>query len=500
MIETASRWIREKINVIRNAGAPPSPVNNPLDEAGQARQKFADAIGSFTDFFKSTVNKLEENTYLREFLVIGESFRKSGYVAGLWGIREHGLEGTAAMRVLITKNLIEEKFQSNQRNLESHVKLLETLRTNAERDYQAKNRYYQKLNRAYQYSHRQFSLVLGCIYGFFALALILADIPLALELTKRGLNLKSDKFSAISDLFAFGTPEGFIPHFLRVLTVNWEVVIFATGIAFCTIYIKIFYDDFVGVPLENLIKKASESPEDYGEAELGDVEVATRENGDASLVQEITTVDQSGINENESRKEARAARFSRLWWVRFCVKLAVLLVLFATILVLGYFRYSVTSQTQSEVAGVPRLVIFLTYTLLTLIFPIISGICGSLSLSSFHNWSEMNKARKENARAEQKLLEATDRFRIKWEEKERNKSFLEWMKKEETLKHLKNFLIDCYNAGYKFGYLYPQWIFGGDLYTRAEALRNRNLADPDQPLTSEVPAVSSVKILEGAVN
>src|SRR5262249_35965970 len=135
-----------------------------------------------------------------------------------------------------------------------------------ERDYKTKNAYYEKLNRAYQYNHRQFSLLLGFIYGFFALVLVLADIPLALELTKLGFNLKADPNNAISDLFVFNAPEGFFFHTIKILSANWEVVLFATGVAFCTIYIKIFYDDFVGVPLENLIKKASESPTaDYEE-------------------------------------------------------------------------------------------------------------------------------------------------------------------------------------------------------------------------------------------
>ncbi|WP_315823901.1 hypothetical protein [Paraflavitalea speifideaquila] len=32
---------------------------------------------------------------------------------------------------------------------------------------------------------------------------------------------------------------------------NWETVFTATGIALCTIYIKIYYDEFVGTPYAN---------------------------------------------------------------------------------------------------------------------------------------------------------------------------------------------------------------------------------------------------------
>lgn len=486
MIETAARWIRDKYEAIRSAASSSKPVvPDTVDEAGAARRKFADAIGSFSDFFENSVSKLEENTYLRQFLVNGESFRKSGYIAGLWGIREDDIDGIAAMQIRMTTSLIEERYQSNQRKLESQVDILRTIRANAERDYETKNAYYEKLKRAYQYSHRQFSLTLGFIYGFFAVVLVLADIPLALELTKRGFNLKSDPESAISDLFAYGTQEGFVLHFLKVLTVNWEVVLFATGIAFCTIYIKIFYDDFIGVPLENLIKKASESPRaDYEEVYL--------------VKTERSSEDRAANEEDQAlAKKKISDRFNRLWWWRFLVKLTVLLVLFSTILVLGYFRYSVV--TAPSIKDIAPPVIFLTYSLLTLIFPIISGICGSLSLSNFHNWSEIGKAKKENSEAQKTVLKATDEFRVKEEEKERNKSFLGWLAKEETMGQLKEFLIYCYQSGYKFGYQYPEWTFGGDLFTRAEALRNRNFTGPDRSIDVS-SSVTPVTIAPSALN
>jgi hypothetical protein len=485
MIEKAIRWIRDKYGAIRNAPSSSDPVIPPtVDDASEARQKFADAFDSFSDFFRSIANNLQENTYLQQFITMGESFRKSGYWAGHWGVKDPSLENTAALHILITKSLIDEKCRSNQQRLKSQVEILRTIKNNAERDYETKNSYYEKLKRAYQYSHRQFSLLLGVIYGFFSVVLVLADIPLALELTKRGLNLKSDPTSKISDLFAYGTPEGFTYHFLKVLTVNWEVVVFATGIAFCTIYIKVFYDDFIGSPLENLIKKTSESPRaDYEEIFLAES-------------QHAATGPPAEDAQSAEKKTKVTDRFNRLWWVRFFVKLTVLAVLFLTILVLGYFRYSVVllqDQNRDPAEGVgvaatsPR-VVFLTYTMLTLIFPIISGICASLSLNSFHNWSERRKAGKESSEARKAALEATREFMVQEEEEARNQGFLEWLQNPETITQLEHYLVDCYRTGYQFGYLYPKWVWGGDLYTRAEALRNRNLTDPDIPIPAVKPA------------
>lgn len=499
MIDTARHWLGDKYRAIRNAALSPAPVSSsPIHESSTARQDFADAFDSFANFFGNLANNLQENTYLQQFITMGESFRKAGYLAGHWGVNDSNLEETTTLNIRLTKSLIDEKCQSNQRKLKSEVKIRETIKQNADHDYETKNAYYEKLNRAYQYSHKQFSLALGVIYGFFSIVLVLADIPLALELTKRGLNLKSDPASKISDLFAYGTSEGFAYHFFKILTVNWEVVLFATGIAFCTIYIKVFYDDFLGVPLENLIKKASEAPTSEYE------EITPSENDDQASVAPLKAVNEEALEKKTKVND----RFNRLWWWRFGVKLMVLLVLFSTIIVLGYFRYSVVlmedlnrppdDKTVTIAATSPR-VVFLTYSLLTLIFPIISGICGSLSLNSFHNWSERRRAEKESSKARTVALKATHEFMVKEEEAARNQGFLEWLQKEETLTQLQRYMMYCYRSGYQFGYLHPKWLLGGDLYTRAEALRNRNLINPDKPINPSKP-VTSVPLIQNALN
>ena len=136
---------------------------------------------------------------------------------------------------------------------------------------------------------------------------------------------------------------------------------------------------------------------------------------------------------------------------------------------------------------------------MTLIFPIVSGICASLSLSSFHNWSERRKAGKQSSNAREAVVKATDEFRVKIEEKERNSGFISWLSAPETINQLRGYLIRCYESGYKFGYLYPEWTFGGDLFTRAEALRNRNLTDPNVSLNGFDP-LKSAQVTQAAMN
>src|SRR5437016_4562628 len=158
MIEKTIRWVRNRLASLGNPASASGPVvPPPVDDAREARQRFADAFDSFSAFFKNISNNLQENTYLQQFITMGESFRKAGYWAGHWGAKDQSIEKTAALHIRITKSLIDEKCQSTQRKLKSQVEILGTINADAERDYKTKNRYYEKLNRAYQYSHRQFS-------------------------------------------------------------------------------------------------------------------------------------------------------------------------------------------------------------------------------------------------------------------------------------------------------------------------------------------------------
>jgi hypothetical protein len=99
-------------------------------------------------------------------------------------------------------------------------------------------------------------------------------------------------------------------------------------------------------------------------------------------------------------------------------------------------------------------------------------------LNCFHNWREKSKAEKKNSVAQENVLAATKIFQKTKADKERNEGFIEWLKKTETVQQLNEYLITCYKFGFEYGYLHPEWIFGGDLFVRAEALRQRSLIKP----------------------
>jgi hypothetical protein len=454
-------------------------TSNAAQPEAEAREEL---VKTFSNQKNSHVVFDPENRNLEKLGRLADSFRSRGYRAGLWGLREENINRIAEMETLLVKSEIEEACDTGQRKLTSRVKMLKSVKDNAQKDYEGENSHYKRTNRRYQYNPREFSPFLGFIYAFFSAALFLADIPLALELIRQGFNLPSDGHHLISQLFRVnGGPEHFVFNFFQVLAANWEIVFYAAGVAFCTIYFKIFYDDYVAGPLENLIKRSPEAPKEDFERLQDDCQERA-DKGD--MVREVK------------------ARFEHLSRIRRRIKIGLLSLLFISILVLGYFRYSVASVDGEKrtIADVTHSFSgFLTYCCLTILFPLISGVCASLSLNCFHNWREKARAERKNAAAQNRLGEATKEFQEKEAEMLRNDDFMAWLKNADTVRRLNEYMVACYDFGFKFGYLHPKSMFGGDLFTRAEAaLRHHELMNssraPASPVLSE-----DTTITEGGV-
>ena len=103
-----------------------SPVDtktlDPESGTAEARRKLGEALDSLPDYFAKLTNSFSENAQLKRFIDVGASFMKSGRYAGLWGIREPEIGDIAGMHVSITKSLIDEECESNQRKLSSQSK------------------------------------------------------------------------------------------------------------------------------------------------------------------------------------------------------------------------------------------------------------------------------------------------------------------------------------------------------------------------------------------
>ncbi|MEL6257128.1 MAG: hypothetical protein AAFR87_34355, partial [Bacteroidota bacterium] len=236
--------------------------------------------------------------------MFGEDFRRQGLRDGQLGLSGKYIRSKAMNRVNFIKALIEEKYRSLQAALESRKNRVEAKKERAKKTLEKHESF---LNDAFDNQYK-YSFVLGALYLIIAIFLILADIPLALKLTQIGFDL---------DLPAENDTQAQLINFFQepiyVFVMNWEVFILAMGLAFCTIFIKSYYDEHVAPsPKKRLrYKRAGVSEEEY----------------------------------LDKKKE-----FDKLIKNRFRVQSAILFILVITIFSLGIFR-SLHSEELHNASG-----------------------------------------------------------------------------------------------------------------------------------------------------
>lgn len=188
----------------------------------------------------------------------------------------------------------------------------------------------------YKYSSKNYSLILGLGYLFVAVLLIVADFPLAAKTAQEGFDLHEDSANLV-----------------------------AIGMVLMTVYIKIMYDEYLGNSLQKeLIHKRAQNV-------LGEGNVAT----------------------TEELLEAKKVRL-----IKLRVKLLILTILLTTICVLGVFRFGFL-EANAEKTG--ELNIYYDamksaagkygFILISLIFPIIGGVCLSVGFTNIQNVLERFK-------------------------------------------------------------------------------------------------------------
>jgi hypothetical protein len=379
------------------------------------------------------------------------------------------------------RDKIKSAYEGHLSKLKTEVELIKDVYKNAKQDYQKNDDYDKRITEEFRRNPRHFSKALAFIYLSFAILLVFADIPLALKLTQAGFDLDLGENFFIQDLFK---------HPLKVFQENWEVFILSFGIALCTIYIKIFYDEFLASPIERNIVKFKHL---------------------------------EGIETTKEKKTIKKIHFGRL-----AFKITVLLFALGTIFMLGQFRFETIeyqnrlkelalsgetagntdelfpasdpaniANTNQEVAGESwrKLVTKYTFIAITILFPVIGGICASLGLNNLHNIKELKNAKKlsvestKEYREESNKLNEANRSITNWE------SALNWCESEGFIKHLLSLFLNHYDHGYQRGLLSPETLLKGtDLFEKAEQLRNKHVS------REIFEIMHTVKPLEGSID
>jgi hypothetical protein len=310
-------------------------------------------------------------------------------------------------------------------------------------DQQCHNReqaHYDYLKYQYRFFPRNYSWFLFGLYLVIAIALILADIPLALRLIQYGFYLPGSNIpgETFSELFISGS-------FWTILAINWETTTTALGISLCTIYIKIYYDEFIGTPYANKIMTFKRFVEE-------------------------NKLDGNLINEDSIHADIKQEhRYKRRW------KTGLAIFTLLSILALAVFRLKIAAKVEGFD---PTFISAAAFIAITILFPIIGGICLSHALTNFQNMSRLGRAGRKCVRSRRVYLRSVEKYTIAQKKYEDIYSADQRLCDENRMvEEYKGYLIAFYTRGFSTGGMQPEkYIKGEDFYSKILEWRNIAIA------------------------
>jgi hypothetical protein len=238
----------------------------------------------------------------------------------------------------------------------------------------------------------RFSILLMLFYLITATLILLADIPLGLMVTQYIFDVPPpDRYHDITQLFlpcySNQSCSGFWSHASKVMSGNWQVFLMTIGVALSAVYVKVFYDELMGHPVDKEVRQ-------------------------------FRVMAKFEADTDESIIKNELNRMKRWHYARLAVSVILFSFTVYTIYVLGEVR-SATEETIKSQASIsideniksldedssqaisenPRGDVALTddghkklatssnwmFILISLLFPIIAGVCFSLGINVWHN-------------------------------------------------------------------------------------------------------------------
>lgn len=398
------------------------------------------ALG-ITDIFTSaefSSDKLDLD--LSTIWSMGDRLSEVGYEDGQSGQANTNIIVLAKTLVYNLRSQMVKRFTASLASATAELKGIEYQQSLAENLQQRKKDYYLFLEQEREIGPSKFSLFLAWFYSIIAIVLVAADIPLARSLTRVAFDLK-----------------------------EWETWVLCLGIAFCTIIFKIIYDEFISSPLDTFASQLNHATND-----------------------EAYTDDQK-----------RRIRINQV--IRISVKLAVLVFTIVTIYLLAKLRFLAIGEltdssnsidsfsglegfdpasivdSSSPFSKNPSLTI-LTFIVVTIIFPLVGGICMSMGLQIFNNRNSYKRAKVDFDSASQMFSDAAKKSTILVERIELAKKNIEYCEDQEFETTYVEFFESRYSHGFRRGFIGPiheklRPDNENDLFAKAEALYFKNIAE-----------------------
>lgn len=435
------------LNDLINSSKVNVPVDSPLikNEEDKRYESIFIGIGEMPEIRLEGDIALNKKHFLAYMARIGEKFRLAGEVDGIYEQRNYAIYDIIKTRVLQIRAYLESIFQGEYDKADVDVKTKQEIFDKVKEEDDAQSKYAQQIKKRRYKNYKEFSPILGGIYLLAAALLIFADVPLAIKLTKEGFQL----------------------------TQFWEVMAMSIGIALCTIYTKIYYDEYIGSSVEQSVTR----------------------------FKDLTNIDYQNESELKILKWA--------WRRRFIVKTFILIFSFATILILGFFRFQVfiylltggnsasgnVSQATLDVISNP--LTQWAFILVTLLFPLIGGVCASLGFDRMQNYNENKNIYKESRIKEATRLKASKDLEEAKKRKQICSAYLKWCGKffnendslnlDDNINFVEDYtlyFISCYAHGYERGMTTNN--LRKEIFPKAEEFRKRIIAEQTAKVTQKV--------------
>lgn len=414
----------------------PPPINLIGVTAEGYRAAF-DGIGEMPEMKLESDVVATKRVFLEYMTRIGERFRIAGEADGALEQKSYAITDIVKTRVLQIQAYLESIFRGEYDRADADVINKTQKFENAKTEHDAQKEYAGDLKARYRKNYKDFSRGMGWVYLIAAFLLVAADYPLALKLTRDGFQLVE----------------------------WWATPLMSLGLALCTLYIKIYYDEFIGSAAEQSVTRFT---------------------------------DMKGVRENSDINKVKWS-----WWAKSFVKTVILGLSIGTIITLGFFRFQVYEPTLRAQVPDPSLVsnyvnslTKAAFILITLLFPLIGGVCASLGVDRLQNSREdrtidekCKKTESAKLNASQELEDAKKRRRVclsylKWcgkniDDPEGGK--VEDSENSDFVEDYTLYFLACYTHGYERGMTLKN--LESDTFTKADEFRKRMVAQKAAKIT-----------------
>ncbi|GAB2809133.1 hypothetical protein [Ferruginibacter profundus] len=404
----------------KNVDDPKDQLNKIDDVPYSIKQLSGNLENELLHYNKSLLHPDVEKYFQLSIKFMTESGIGDG-VEGIKGARNREITVIAQSRAEHLFKLAKTGLSGLNTKARTDAEAKRKLRDRNEQEDSQQHRYLELLQYYKHHHPRSFNGFWGLICLATGIFLVFADIPLSKKLFEEGFNFRQGQGLSM-----------------------------AIGISLCTIFIKIFYDNYIDLK--------------YGHALI--TRSKFREMFNSVLAENAI----GRMEENEEQNEAEQK--GKRYWHN-----SIMIFTIIGVVILGIFRVESVKFANHGHLNIMYGIYLATFVFLSLIFPIISGVCLSAGFSVWENIFRFFQTKNKCTKSEERYIRSLTEYTAAQKEQADIQSEMEKWDKEEYLNSYRDILLSYYDNGYKLGAANPD--FGNrslDFFLLADHWRNRALA------------------------